>query len=162
WWLHRTLAQQRGRIRRCHELDKVTRRSFVFRHVAHADTEVAIFDELCRQGAEVGGAVDRLDDIRLLDTDLHVAFGDSNRNEFTRDDFDLVLDLIVDAESLEHPGVVRTRSSVGVADRFGVEHRLFEIFEGTDIWSRCTRLHGNPITGAGKLHGRANHLAILD
>jgi hypothetical protein len=48
----------------------------------------------------------------LLDTDLDFALGDSNRHRFTRNDFDLVLDLIVDAKFLEQPRVVWTGSGV--------------------------------------------------
>src|SRR5437870_4520916 len=133
-WLHGALTQQRGRLRRCHEPNQVTRHSLVLRNIAHCGTEVAIFDQVRRQGAEIGRAVDRLDDIGLLDTDLDLALSDSNRDQFTRDDFNLVLDLIVDAEFLEQPRVVRTGSAVAVADRFGVEHCPFETLRGTDIW----------------------------
>src|SRR5262245_13551106 len=161
-WLHGALAQQRGRFGRCHELDQVTRHSLVLRNVAHCDAEVTIFDQLGRQGAEIGRAGDRLDYIGLLDTDLDLALRDSNRHRFTRDDFDLVLDLIVDAKLLEKPRVVRTGSGVAVADRFGVQHCLLETLGGTDIWYGCSRLYGNAITGAGKLDHGANHLTVLD
>src|SRR5207249_8847178 len=115
-----------------------------------------------RQGTEVGGAGDRLDYIGLLDTDLDLAVGDGNRYRFTSNDFDLVLDLIVDAEFLEQPRVVGTGSSIGMADRFGVEHCSLETLRGADIRSWCARLHGNSIPGAGKLDHRADHLAFLD
>src|SRR5262252_6430906 len=85
WWLHGALAQQRGRFRRCHELDQVTRHGLVLRYVAHGDTEVAIFDQVERQGSDISRAGDRLDYIGLLDTDLDLALGDSNRHCFTCD-----------------------------------------------------------------------------
>src|SRR5438128_8926329 len=114
--LHGTLAQQGGRFRRCHKLDQVTRHSFVLRNVAHCDAEVAVFDQLGWQGTEISGAGDRLDYIGLLDTDLDLALGDGNRHRFARNDFDLVLNLIVDAKLLEQPRVVGTGSCVAMAD----------------------------------------------
>ena len=98
----------------------------------------------------------------MLNTDLDVTVGDGLRHQFTHDNMDLVLDLIVDTKSLEQPRVIRTRAAVRMADRFGVEHRLFETFHGADIRFGRARLHSNAITGTGELDHRANHFGVLD
>ena len=94
---------------------------------------------------EIGGAGDRLDHIGLLDTDLDLALGDGNRHRFTRDDFDLVFDLIVNAKFLEQPRIVGPGSGVAMADRSGIEHCPLETLRGADIRSWCALLPATPL-----------------
>src|SRR6266545_7297692 len=105
--LHSRLTQQRRGFGRRHELDQFASHILILRHIADGDAEVAVFDKVRRQRAEILGAGDRLDHVGLLDADLDFALSDCDRNRLALDDFDLVLDLVVDAELLEQLSVVR-------------------------------------------------------
>jgi len=79
--------------------------------------------------SEILGAGDRLNDVGLLEADFDVARPPpAVATRAALDDFDLVLDLIVDAEFLKQPRVERPGTVAAVADRLGVEHRLLEAF----------------------------------
>src|SRR5438045_8392847 len=124
--LHSGLMQQCRGFGRRHELDQLASHILILRDIAHGDAEVAVFDKVWRQRAEILSAGDRLDHVGLLDADLDFTVSDCDRNGLALDDFDLALDLVVDAQLLKHSRVVRAGARVTVADRPGVEHRLLE------------------------------------
>jgi hypothetical protein len=64
---------------------------------------VAVFDKVRRQRAEILGAGDRLDHVGLLDADLDFAVSDRDRKGLALDDFDLVLDLVVEIVLVTRP-----------------------------------------------------------
>src|SRR5262249_33143210 len=78
------------------------------------------------------------------------------------DDFDLVLDLVVDAELLEESGVVRARAAIAMADRLGVQHRLLETLGRADVGPWRAGFHGDAIAGTSKLDDAAADLVALD
>src|SRR5215469_14122307 len=104
-----------------------------------------------------------LDDIGLLDADLDIAVGDSRRNELAFDDLYLVLDLIVDAELLKHPGVERAGAGIGMANRLSVEHRLLECLGRADVGLRRAGFDGDAVADFGIFDRSAgDNLAALD
>ena len=64
---------------------------------------MAVFDKVRRQRAEILGAGDRLDHVGLLDADLDFAVSDCDRNGLALDDFDLVLDPVVEIVLVNRP-----------------------------------------------------------
>jgi hypothetical protein len=101
--LHSSLTQQCRGFGRRHELDQFASRILILRHIADGDSEVAVFDKVRRQRAEILGAGDRLDHVGLLDADLDFAVSDCDRNGLALDDFDLVLDLVVEIVLVNRP-----------------------------------------------------------
>src|SRR5207247_3278090 len=160
--LHAALAEEGSSLRRGYEFQECLSELWLLRRGEQGRGEFDGLVQFLRQRADVVGALDREDNVDLLQPEFDLAFGDDFRHGNAVDEFRLGLELIGDAEFLHRLRRDEAAAAAGIPDRFGLEHRSLESLDCADVRPLRSCLYGDAHAGLSEIRLRSgNHLAVF-
>src|SRR5262245_25480670 len=162
-WIERVLLVDGGRCRRADEAHQRFGGISLLRSSLHAGREYGDQLDLGGQRTDIVDAGKEGELADLLEADLGFAIGDDGADENARRRLlELALDLVGDAELLEHGDDIDAARAGGIADRLRGKQRLLERVDRADVGLRLALADRHAHAGLGDISAAAGHnLAAL-